>query len=83
MAFKRIPTDVTSVKANLNGKAGLAFAEFLDSLDWDKSAIFYEEERSETRSRTGYRVVHFTDRVEEKWHDAWGQTWFGLGASIS
>lgn len=78
MGFTRV--QVTKEEAQ---KAIGPGSELLDLFDWTKTAVFHETESGETSGCYGYRVVHFKDRVEEKWHSAYAQTWFGLGAWMS
>lgn len=59
------------------------FRKFLIILDWTKTAIYHELNVTQGGHQEGWRVVHFINQVDtEKWHDSWGHTWFGLGASI-
>lgn len=59
------------------------FLAFLNALDWSKTALFYEVENGTHSGRAGWRVVHFNEKVEENWHNAWGQTWVGVSAWMS
>lgn len=76
--FERRPATIEEA-----AKAGSEFVEFLKRLDWSKTALFYEHETSSSSARWGFRVIHFKDKVEEKWHDAVAQTWCGLGCMMS
>ena len=58
------------------------FVEFLNRLDWSKTVIYFVDETTLSTRQTGYKVVHFRDKVTEKWHDAW-QTWYGLSYMMS
>jgi hypothetical protein len=59
------------------------FLDFLKTLDWTKTAMFYEEENGTHSGQTGWRVVHFKEKVEEKWHNVWGMTWVGISSWMS
>lgn len=59
-----------------------SFLTFLKSLDPDKTEVYYEQNETEHCGNHGWRVVHFTDRIEEQWHNTW-MTWFGLGGWMS
>jgi hypothetical protein len=58
------------------------FVDFLRTLDWNKTALYYENESGQHSGRQGYRVVHFKEKVEEKWHNVWGMTWHGISACM-
>lgn len=61
-----------------------SFIKFLRTLDWDKTAMFYEEEQLAHSGKQGYRVVHFNGKADkEHWHNAWGQTWCGTSSWMS
>lgn len=80
-SFQRGRVTLDTVREKVGSSvSGLRFIEFLESLDPTRYAIFHEKETHSGGGRQGYRVVHFNNQVEEKWHDIWGQTWYGLGA---
>lgn len=85
-SFKREKVSMDHVREALkkspDWKSLQAFVEFLELLDPTKFAIFLEETQSSSRGQTGYRVVHFAEKVEEKWHDTFS-TWFGVSAWMS
>ena len=63
-------------------KKDVAFLEFLEKLDWSKTEIYWKREEFGSSGRTGYLVVHFSERIEEQWNDSF-QTWYGTGAWMS
>jgi len=81
-SFKRDKVSMEDVRKRLEN-SGAEFISFLEKLDPEKTAIFHEVENSSHSGREGFRVVHFIGAVEEKWHNAWGHTWYGLGAWMS
>lgn len=70
-------------KKNTHWTSFATFVAFLETLDPNKTAIFYVEENGTHSGRRGYQVVHFNEKAEEKWYDSWGQTWFGISAWMS
>jgi hypothetical protein len=54
-----------------------AFWRFLNQLDPSKFEIYYQEEDNGHTAKTGWLVVHFPEKITEKWNDTW-QTWFGI-----
>jgi len=89
--FERKKISIDEVKAELDKAiselgeydrwtiAFLSFMDFLCKLDWNKTEIYFEKESSGSGGRSGWRVVHFHEKIEEKWHDTFS-TWFGLSA---
>jgi len=81
--FIREPRTLEEVKADIRITNPNSIFEFLDKLDWNKTAIFYEKNDHSHSGNEGYRVVHFINKVEEKWHNSWGNTWIGISAWMS
>jgi hypothetical protein len=85
-SFTREKVSIDHVHAALakspDWKTLQAFVKFLELLDPTKFEIFLENEQGRSSGRHGYRVVHFAEKIEEKWHDTFS-TWFGLGAWMS
>lgn len=60
------------------------FLEFLRGLDWCKTGLYHELDDNDYFHKEGWRVVHFNEKVEEKWFPSlvWGHTWFGISDCI-
>jgi hypothetical protein len=81
--FIREPRTLEQLKSDIRITNPIVIFEFLDKLDWNKTAIFWEKDRRSHSGCEGYRIVHFINEVEEKWHNVWGHTWIGLSAWMS
>lgn len=85
-SFKRYKVSVEDVRKKASEKPDWkniqVFLAFLEQLDPAGYEVYYENEQGIASGREGYRVVHFVNGIEEKWHNTF-YTWFGLGAWMS